>query len=337
MKIVVRVPNWIGDVILALPVFDSLAAAYPGAEVWAAGAPWAGELLAEGPLGGRFIALPDARGVAGARAAARALAARRFDAGLLLTNSFGSAAVLALAGIPERWGYRRDGRAILLTRSAVVDESGAAPHMVHFYLRLLERLGIATLPPDIRLAATGADRAAAREVLAAAGAAPDSGRPLAVLNPGAGYGPAKRWPAARFGELARLFRERKGMDIAVTGAAADAPLAAEIAAVAGGGVADLTGGTTLRALLGVFARAAVVVTNDTGPMHMANALRTPVVGVFGPTEPAATAPFHQPSAVVRAEAAPCWPCLYRVCPYDHRCLTAVSAEDAFAAAAEMLG
>jgi len=335
MKIVVRVPNWIGDVILALPALDSLAAAFPGAEIWTAGAPWAGELLADGPFGGRFVVLPGARGIAGARAAARALAAHRFDTGLLLTNSFGSAAVFALARIPERWGYRRDGRAPLLTRSARPDESGAAPHMVHYYLRLLERLGIATRPPDIRLAVTGADREAARAALAAAGA--DPGRPLAVLHPGAAYGSAKRWPAARFAELARLLRDRRGLGIAVTGAAGDAPLAAEIAAALGGGAADLTGRTTLRGLLGVLAKAAVVVSNDTGPMHMANALRVPVVGVFGPTEPAATAPFHPPSAVARTEGLPCWPCLYRVCPYDHRCMTAVSAEDAFAAAAEMLG
>jgi heptosyltransferase-2 len=182
---------------------------------------------------------------------------------------------------------------------------------------------------------TEAERESARAALEAGGA--DRGRPLAVLNPGAAYGPAKQWPAARFAELARLLQDRRGADIAVTGTAADAPLAAQIGAGLARKAVDLTGRTSLRGLLGVFNRAAVVVTNDTGPMHMANALRVPVVGVFGPTDPAATAPFHPPSTVVKKDGIVCWPCLYRVCPYDHRCITAVAAEAVFAAAGELLG
>jgi heptosyltransferase-2 len=334
MKIVVRVPNWIGDVIFALPALDSLRAAFPGAEIWLAGAPWAGDLLSGGAFDGRAIPFSGGGGIAGARAAARALAEHRFDLGLLLTNSIGSALVFALAKIPRRWGYERDGRSIFLTKGVKPVESEAAPHMVHFYLRLLEGLGLPTLPPEIRLSVLTKEREAARAALDAGGA--DPGRPLAVLNPGAAYGPAKRWPAGRFAELARLLQDRKGMDIAVTGAAGDAGLAAEIGAILARKPIDLTGRTTLRGLLGVLGRAALVVTNDTGPMHMANALRVPVVGVFGPTDPAATAPFHPPSAVVKQDGIVCWPCLYRACPYDHRCMTAVAAEDVFAAAGDFL-
>lgn len=335
MKIVVRVPNWIGDAIFALPTLDSLRAAFPGAEVWLAGAAWTADLMSGSAFEGRIIDVAGRGGIAGARAAARALAGRRFDLGVLLTNSFGSALVFAMAKIPQRWGYRGDGRSLLLTRGVKRAPPGADLHMVRFYLRLLKGLGLPALPPEIRLSVTEAERESARAALEAGGA--DPGRPLAVLNPGAAYGPAKRWPAGRFAELARLLQDRRGVDIAVTGTAADAGAAVEIASGLTRKPVDLTGRTSLRGLLGVLSRAAVVVTNDTGPMHMANALRVPVVGVFGPTEPAATAPFHPPSAVVRKEGIACWPCLYRECPYDHRCMTAVSAKDVFAAAGELLG
>jgi len=335
MKIVVRVPNWIGDVIFALPALDSLRAAFPSADVWLAGPAWTADLLAGGAFAGRIVTAAAGGGLAGARAAARALEPHGFEAGLLLTNSFGTALAFALAKIPQRWGYRSDGRGLLLTKGVKPVDRSSAPHMVHFYLRLIEGLGLPTLAPEIRLSVADAEGEAARAALEAGGA--DPRRPLAVINPGAAYGPAKRWPAGRFAELARLLQDRRGMDVAVTGTAADAEAAAEIGRGLARPAVDLTGRTTLRGLLGVLARAALAVTNDTGPMHLANALRVPVVGVFGPTEPAATAPFHPPSAVVRKDGIACWPCLYRECPYDHRCMTAVGPEDVYAAAADLLG
>ena len=334
MRIVVRVPNWIGDVMFSLPALESLRASYPEAEIWLAGPPWVRDLLAGETWGERVIPLGRTKGPGGLRASARGLRERGFDLGLLLTNSFGSAALFALAKIPERWGYKRDGRGLLLTKGLRPEDTDPPLHMVGYYLRLLEGLGLRTVRPEIRLGLTDDERERARAALEALGIS--AGRPLVVLNPGAAYGPAKRWPAARFAELGRLFQERRGADIAVTGVASDAALAAEIGAALARKPADLTGRTTLRGLLGVMSRAAVVVTNDTGPMHLANALRVPVVGVFGPTDPRATAPFHPPAAVLKKEGVPCWPCFYRECPYDHRCMTAVTAEEAFAAAAELV-
>lgn len=334
MRIVVRVPNWIGDVMFALPALESLKANYPGAEIWLAGAPWVRDLLAGESWGKRVLPLGPAKGLGGLRTAARDLRERGFDLGLLLTNSFGSAVLFALAKIPERWGAKRDGRGRLLTKGPRAEDSTPPLHMVRYYLRLLEGLGLRTVPPEIRLTVTAEERERARTDLEALGILSD--RPLVILNPGAAYGPAKRWPAARFAELGRLLQERKGADIAVTGAASDAGLAAEIGAALARKPADLTGRTNLRGLLGVMSRAAVFVSNDTGPMHMANALRVPVVGVFGPTDPRATAPFHPPAAVLKKDGVPCWPCFYRECPYDHQCMTAVTAEEAFAAAAELL-
>ncbi|MBN1939793.1 MAG: lipopolysaccharide heptosyltransferase II [Candidatus Aminicenantes bacterium] len=328
MKIIVRTPNWLGDTLMALPAVESLRRHDSGAEVWIAAPPRVRDVFA-----GPEIGLPLFSGTPGSGAndplrPASAVRAARFDAGLLLTNSFGSAMTLALARVPERWGYNRDGRGILLTRPVPFRRKEEPVHMVRYYLDLVEGLGFSTVPPEIRLSPTSEETALARSLLLAAGL--DPARPLVVLHPGAAYGPAKRWPAERFSALARLLQDRRTVEIAVTGTEQDRPLAETVRAGLLRPAADLTGKTTLRGLLAVAAEAAVFVTNDSGPMHLANALRTPVVALFGPTDPAVTAPFHEPRTILKTEAV-CRPCLYRQCPYDHRCLAGISADEAAAA------
>ncbi|MDD8025256.1 MAG: lipopolysaccharide heptosyltransferase II [Acidobacteriota bacterium] len=321
MKIVVRIPNWVGDAILARPALDSLAAHFPGAEIVVAAADWVRDLFGREEGGPRVLTL-DGKG------SADALRAEAFDLGLLFTNSFGTALQFRKAGIPERWGYRRDGRGFLLTKGVKPPDSQAEPrHHIHYYLDLLNKLGLPTLEPELRFRLAPNERREAKALLRAQGAG--DGRPLVVLNPGASYGPAKRWPAERFAALAGLLRRREAR-IVLTGSAEEAALTAEIAAALDEPPIDLAGRTTLRSLLGIIGEAALFVTNDTGPMHLANALRVPVVAIFGPTEPRATAPFHPPATVLKKDA-PCGPCLYRTCPFDHRCLRSISAEEAFQA------
>jgi heptosyltransferase-2 len=335
VKIVVRAPNWVGDAILALPAVDSLAAHFPGAEITIAAPDWVREIFA--PENGRraVLSLPLARSLSGLKTSAETLRREKFDLAVLLTNSFGSALPFYRARIPERWGYRRDGRGPLLTRSVKPPDPQAEPrHHLYYYLELLSRLGIETVTPDLRLRVPDDERAAARAALASEGV--DRSKPLAVFNPGASYGPAKRWPADRFAALADRLAAEKNVQVVLTGAAGEADIAAAVAAAMKTNPVSLAGRTTLRRLLAVIAEAALFVTNDTGPMHMANALRVPIVAVFGPTEPKATAPFHPPAIVLKKDA-PCWPCLYRKCPFDHRCMTSITADEAFAACAEALG
>jgi heptosyltransferase-2 len=334
MRIVVRVPNWIGDVVFALPALRSVQAGFPGAAVSIAGPSWAGSLLAGTEFSGMTIPLSGVGKSSVSREAAAALKAGSFNAGILLTNSFSSALLFRQAGIPERWGYKTDGRGLLLTRGVRRPASRPAVHMVRYYLGLLEGLGIPTLPPSIDLSVPAEAKERAGRRLAGAGI--DSSRPLVLLAPGAAHGPAKRWPAARFGETAALLRKRTGAAIVVVGTAAEAPLAAEIAAAAGPETRDFTGKTDLAELFGLLERAAALVTNDSGPLHMANALRVPVVAVFGPTDPRATGPFHEPFRVLRRDGIPCQPCKYRACPYDHRCMALITAAEAAAAVEELL-
>ncbi len=333
MKIVVRTPNWIGDTLMAMPAMAALHRHYSADEIWIAAPAGIRDIFA-GPETTERLFLPaPAPEKTSLRRAAAVWREGRFDAGLLLTNSFGSALEFAVARIPQRWGYDRDGRGLLLTKRVRFRRPDKPVHMVRYYLDLIEGLGIARPVPEIKLRVTPEEIGRGRNILAAAGL--DSGRPLAVLNPGAAYGPAKRWPAERFAELAAILQNRHGAEIAVTGTDHDRASAAIICAGLARPAADLTGKMTLRELLAVLASAAVFITNDSGPMHMANALRIPVVALFGPTDPAVTAPFHEPRTILKKDVV-CWPCLYRRCPYDHRCLAGISAAEAADAAGAYL-
>ncbi len=165
--------------------------------------------------------------------------------------------------------------------------------------------------------------------LALEAAGVDLDKPVVILNPGAAYGPAKRWPAERFAAAGALFQKKHKASVVITGSEEERLLAERIASLLPRPATVLAGRTGLRQLLSVISRAALFITNDSGPMHLANALRVPVVAVFGPTDPAVTRPYHQPSVVLKKEAV-CWPCLYRACPFDHRCMTAVTPEEVYA-------
>lgn len=242
-----------------------------------------------------------ARGVMGPKLVAGRLRARRYDAALLLTNSFSTALIARLAGIRRRIGYERDGRGLLLTQrlTAPKREDGAwAPVPAADYYwnaawRVLEprEPSWRRLPEGARLelAATDEDEARAREVLARAGV--DRTADIAILNPG-GNKEGKRWPPERFEVIGRHLAERHGFMILINGSPGEAELVARIAAGAGG--RSLTdSGISLGALKAILAGplidgsrrpARLMVTNDTGPRHIAAAFGVPVVTLFGPTD-----------------------------------------------------
>lgn len=333
MKIAVRMPNWLGDAVLALPALHSLRQAFPEADIQAVTRGWGPDLLTGHPSLNGVIPLPEARDLKALRTSGANLKKRGFDRGILLTNSFSSAFLFYLAGIPERWGYARDGRGILLTRAVPFNSRDGILHQADFYLHLLRSLGIEPADFGPGLVSNEEDSAWAGAVLENWGAA--SGSPLVILSPGAAYGPAKQWPPDRFAGLARKLREEAGAAVAVVGEAGDNAAAALILEALDGHGLDLTGQTTLGRLIAMIRRARLVVTNDSGPLHLADAVGVPIVALFGPTNPAATGPRRGPSAILKEEV-PCWPCLYRSCPYDHRCMTRIEVEDACKACLRLL-
>ena len=333
MKFLARTPNWIGDAVLARPALESLRRMYPQAEVWLLASDWVKDLYEKDGLFNGVLPLGRMRGPRAYARMAGQLKDQRFDVGLLLTNSFASALLFSMARIPERWGYRRDGRGPLLTRSVPVPELAPAKHQVLYYLDLMKGLGLKAAAPDLRISLPEGEKRAARQSLRGLGVSLK--RPLVVLNPGAAYGPAKRWPAERFAELGALLQQKKRAELLITGSSAEEGLAAEIASRLPNPPTVLAGRTSLRQLLGFISQARLFITNDTGPMHLANILSVPVVALFGPTDPVVTGPFHPPAVVLKKEVA-CWPCLYRKCPYDHRCLTGIRTEEVLAAALRFL-
>jgi heptosyltransferase-2 len=360
-RLVVRAPNWLGDILMAVPAIRAVRAAHPAAHLAVAAPAAFADVCATIPGVDGVVPLPGS-GMRAIGAHAEALKAGGFDVAILFTNSFATALAASRAGIAERWGYRRDLRGRLLTRAVPVRAGKTTPestptpkssvkvgpessstitpesssldpsrHHSAFYLRLVASLGMPAVAGPTVLAppAAAIDRAAA--LLAEAGIG--AGIRLVGFAPGAAYGSAKRWPPERVA-AAITGVTGPGVRAVLVGAAADREIAGAIRsaleAAARDAVVDLVGRTDVATLMAVLARCAVVVANDSGAMHVASAVGRPVVAIFGPTDERATAPLG-PHTLVRHDVW-CRPCLLRACPIDHRCLRGVAAADVVAAA-----
>ena len=331
-RLLVRAPSWVGDAVLALPVLDGLRRTFPGAEIVVSAKAGVAELFTLVP--GVAQVIPDAGG--GARtiaATARRLRRERCDVAVLLPNAFGSALLARLAGIPHRVGYARDGRSPLLTVAVPVPAVAARWHQVDYYRCLPgavgwdegERAPVLAVPPRAA--------AAADHLMAGAPFAGGEG-PVVAVAPGAVYGGAKRWGADRFAAAADRIAAALGATIAVVGTARERPEADAVARGVRAPALNLAGRTDLPVLAALLARSRILLTNDSGAMHVAAAVGTPVVAVFGPTEPAATGPLGR--AAVLRHPVPCSPCRYRACPIGHPCMEGMSPEAAVAAARNLL-
>jgi heptosyltransferase-2 len=319
-RIVVRAPNWLGDAVLSLAAVRDLRRNFPSARIEVLARP------AVAPLYDAVTEVDGTRSSRGTRADADTIRSA-FDVGLLLTNSFGSALALRLAGVPERWGDATDGRGPLLTRRAPVPGAVRGRSQVYYYRAMLAGVGLrVSAGPETGLRAPAEWQDAAEKRLGPGD--------WIGLNPGAAFGPAKRWPAARFAAAGDRLADRTGAQVAILGSPSERPLADAVAAAMRHPARVLAGETTLPELVGVLSRLRVLVTNDSGPMHVASALGTPVAAIFGPTNPLETAPVG--AARLVSEPVYCAPCGLRACPIDHRCMTRVTADRVAAAAEELI-
>jgi heptosyltransferase-2 len=323
MKIVVRAPNWIGDAILSMPALVSLRKNFPDAEIWINASEWTKEIYVPLDWISGTISLSRKNNYKHIRLDAQKLKEYDFDIGVLFTNSFGSAILFFLAKIPQRWGYARDGRHLLLTKRVQTSPLETHRHHIQYYLSLISKLGLETEPAQLDFPLT--DEAMSQANALFQSISVDSNKPIIILSPGASYGPAKRWPAFFFSRLATLLQSNNNAEVLIIGSEADKEIARSIAAAMSKKPFDLTGQTTIPQLAGSIGQAALFITNDSGPMHLANALKVPVVAIFGPTDPRITGPFQKPSKVLKGQV-PCWPCSYRECPFEHQCMTQISPE-----------
>jgi heptosyltransferase-2 len=333
-RVLVRATNWLGDAVMSLPAIRALRHVFPHAHLAVAAKPSVADLYARERAIDRVIPYPPVKGWGARREFAALLRAERFDGAILLQNAFDAALIAWLAAIPERIGYNRDGRGLLLTQAVPVPEPGDIPrHERFYYLELLRRAGmIERLPADDAIRLDGLD--AARETGAAHLAAIGIEGPAIGISPGAAYGNAKRWLPERFAEAAA----RLNLPAVVFGSPGERALCEEVAAAlrsAGRDVRNLAGETTLREFIDLAAACSLFLTNDSGGMHVASALGVPTVTIFGATDETATGPTGPLARVVR-EHAECSPCLLRECPIDHRCMTRVTADRVAATATQLL-
>jgi heptosyltransferase-2 len=338
-RILVRATNWVGDAVMSLPALRALRERFPAAKISILAKPWVADLYGREPFCDEMI--PYTASDLGSKwAAGRALAPRRFDCAILLQNAFEAAAVAFAARIPERIGYARDGRSLLLTRAIPVPRKGEIPaHERFYYLELLRRAGIITAMPasdSIRL--EGA--AAAKQAGAARFRALGLGDAVIGISPGAAYGSAKRWLPERFAQTAIRVAGELSASVAIFGSASERALCAEVCAevcgqVSAARVKNFAGETSLGEFIEFAAACRVYLTNDSGAMHIASALGVPTVAIFGATNHVTTGPTGPLARVVR-EDVECSPCLKRECPIDHRCMTRVEASRVAAVALELL-
>ena len=342
MRIVVFCPNLVGDTVMATPTFRALRRGFPAARLTAVIKPRVAPTLGGTTWFDEWI-LFDPHSPARAErswAVLRRLRHEPIDLAVLLPNSYRSAGLAWLAGIARRLGYQRHGRGLLLTDRLEYPRDAAGRRLptpiVESYLKLARHLGCPVDSIRLELATTPQDEAAADRAWAALDLPP--GDRVVCLNGGGAFGPAKNWPILYFVELARRLAVECGVWVLVLCGPRERDAAREITVRAGHprvvSLADQELGIGLTKAC--VRRARLLITTDSGPRHFAAAFDRPVVTLFGPTHIAWTETYYA-KAVHLQKQVDCGPCQRRVCPLDHRCMTTLTPEEVFTAAADLLG
>ena len=320
---------------MALPALADVRRHFASAQLAVAARPSVAPMYAMVSGVDRVITLPGGggwRAFTGWRADVEALTQDSFDTAILFPNSYGAARIASKAAIKERWGYAADGRDRLLTR-AIARPAGDL-HMRAYYQGLTAALGIASGPPYAEIRP---NRDNARAVLREIGL--DIDEPFVVFAPGAAYGRAKQWLPERYAELADLLINERGWSVLMVGAGVDRSTCEDITrrlpsrGTRINRLIDFCGKSDLATLAGILGEAHAVVSNDSGAMHLAGAVGTKVIAVFGPTREWQTSPLsagpEAPQPVVITHEVFCRPCMLRECPIDHRCMRRIAARRVF--------
>ena len=333
----VRATNWLGDAVMTTPALAAVREGFPDARIVLLARPLVAELFRHHPDVDEVMVYerPGRHdGALGRLRLAGELRRRRFDGALLLQNAFDAALIAFLGRIPERAGYPTDGRWILLTLPVPLTPGILELHEVEYYLCLLDGLGIPRpVPASLKLAVTEEEKEAMATRLASLGI--ERGAPIVAVNPGATYGSAKRWYPDRFASVADAVSAEWGSSVVVVGSTGEAPLAGEIEAATRRPPINLAGKTTVRELMALLSLSSILVTNDSGPMHIGAALGVPLVAIFGPTDWRRTSPWTSLAKIVRVEI-DCSPCKRRVCDRGHECMLGVTPDMVIDAARQLL-
>ncbi len=328
--VLVVAPNWLGDAVMALPAIADLRRHFSGSRIVVAARGGVSDLFTLSPVVDDVVRMTwrgELFKPRSLRADADAIRGSGARVAVLLPNSFASGWLVRRAGVAERWGYASDLRRRLLTRA--VPRPKGSRHQGAYYQYLVRELGVSNGPltPELRIDVEA--RESARALLAARGW--DGKSTLIILAPGAAYGTAKQWLPAHVVRLATTLT-RDGATCVLVGSGADAATTRQVRAAlppdSMRATIDLAGVTTVAELAGVLVLSRACVSNDSGAMHVAAALGTPVVALFGPTNEAETRPLTSSGgwARVLTSEVGCRPCMLRECPIDHRCMSRIAPE-----------
>lgn len=345
-----RAPNWVGDLVMATPALRRIRAAWPEAEITLGLRPYMKGLVDGAPWFDELFETPKAAGFGGVRRQARALKERRCDLAILLPNSLETALVAWMAGIPRRVGYRQ-GRSLLISSGPTAPRnrglfSRRGPRRVpepmpFYYGRLLDHAGVPGVTeerPSLPVTATDRELVAAfLERHRLTDVVRPGGRKLILFTAGASFGASKLWPAERFAAVARHFAARPDTVPVLLAGPAEVELVERIAADAGGVVAATDPVLPFGGLKALVELAALMISTDTGPRHVAVAFGIPIVCVMGPTDSRYTDYCLEEQVVIQRRELPCVPCQRKTCPLGHHeCMTRVEVDEVVAAAERLL-
>jgi heptosyltransferase-2 len=333
MRILIRATNWLGDAVMSLPAIRAIRANYRTSEIALLAKRSVADLYARESCVDKLIIYDGKR-----LTTARALRKHKFHMGILLPNSFDSALIMRLAGIPQIVGYATDMRKPLLSHAIPTPRWKGAVHERFYYLELLQeaRLVDGYHHGDMPIILECAEQAAAEGCRIFG--EQQVNLPVIGVSPGAAYGSAKCWLPERFAESSAKIAAQIGATIVLFGAHGDLQDCQAVESALKDysvPVVNLAGKTSLRQFIDLAAACSLFLTNDSGSMHVASALGVPTVAIFGATNPATTGPAGPIKTVVQQKVS-CSPCFKRECPIDHRCMMKVTAGRVFEAASKLV-
>ncbi len=327
-RILIRATNWVGDAVMSMPAFEAVRENFPEAHITVLARPWVTPLYENHPAVNEVI--PYKRGYGYLKDSSEFLRVVRrirglhFDMAVLFQNAFEAALIARLSGIKIRVGYNTDGRGLLLSHSVVRGREVLKLHQVEYYLSILRPLGWNAPTSDPELQASPEAAMHVRALLSSKGI---GDRDMLVgLSPGAAYGPAKRWPVERFAAIGDRVVKELGARVVVIGSEKEKDLGERLIAAMGSGAVNVCGMTGLGEALALIKRCQLFVSNDSGLMHVAAALRVPTVAIFGSTDPLATGPRGKNARIVKQNME-CSPCLKPECPVGYKCLLSIQTDD----------
>ena len=339
-KIFARGTNWVGDAVMTVPALRELRRIFPAAHVTLFTRSWARGIFEDADFIDEILTFDRTESKTGdVFAQAKIIKERGFDLAVLFPNSFESALTAKLGGIPHRFGYAKDARSFLLTDALKIPEWKNKRHEVYYYLDLIAAIErrfagtqtISSNEPRIDLKISEMRRSEARKILEANGV--DLSRKIIALGVGSTNSRAKRWQTESYAALNDRFQLELNASVVLVGAENELEVSQKVHYESKIKPIILTGATNLAEAVAVLSEIDLLVANDMGLAHIAPAVGTKTLVIFGPTNERTTKPI---GAEIIRKNVECAPCMLRDCPIDHRCLTGISAGEVFTRAEELL-